>query len=152
MQLANFRIVDRGRSIEIGGITVDLHNVATLRRQSHDVEKRALELRFSGTLFVSKEDVPRDTALVHELVLTFEEVAWARIQYRPNTNDLNACLDTFSPFADVLGNADEFNDFVARHEREDWSRTYYLGFTWGVDILVEAERARADLQLVTRDE
>jgi hypothetical protein len=151
MELVNFRIVDGGRSIEIGGITVDLHNVANLRRQSHDVVERTLELSFSGVLTVPTAGVPRDTALVHELVLRFEEVVWARLQYKPDTNDPHPSLDTFSPFVGVLGSADEFNDFVGRHERDDWSRTYYLGFTLGVDILVEAERVRAELQLVTRD-
>jgi len=152
MELVNFRIVDGGRSIEIGGISVDLHSVAKLRRQSHDVVERTLELVFSGVLFVATKGAPRDTVLVHDLVLKFEEVVWARVQYRPNTKDPVPCLDTFSPFVDVLGDADEFNDLVGRHEREDWSRTYYLGFTWGVDVLVEAERVRADLQVVTRDE
>lgn len=151
MDLVNFRIVDGGRSIEIAGVTVDLHNVAKLRRQSHDVVERQLELVFSGELYVTTEGARQGTRVTHELVLKFEEVVWARVQYSPDTNDLVPCLDTFSPFVDVLGDADEFNDFVARHERQDWARTYYLGFTWGVAILVEAARVRADLQLVTHD-
>lgn len=150
MQLMNFRLVDGNRAIETAGITVDLHDVAILRRQQYDVEARTLVLAFSGALHVDDDAYEATAVRHHDLVLTFEDVAFARIQYVPEPRDLTPSLVSFSRFDTYFGDSDEITGLVQRVDRDDWSETYYLGFVPGVDILVEAARVRADLTVEVR--
>ena len=150
MDFINFRIVDCG--IEMAGTTLDLHDRLQLRRQSHDVEALRLELTFAGTTYIpTASPGVSGNAVDDEVTLIFEEVGYLRAQHSPHQKrpgDAPSLLEfvRFSECGEVLG------DFAAHDERRDLSHAYYLCFTAGLELLVEAARVRAQWRRSARAE
>jgi hypothetical protein len=142
MKLTNFRI--RDTTLEVEGTTFDLHDVLQLVRQSYDVPARRLVLNFSGSRWE-----PDGTRVDAELELTFEEIAFLRIQIEPIPEDTNACLLGFEPVQKCIGRHGApdiiivYEDLFTSEERTDWTGWYVLTFIHGPDILVKAAEARA---------
>jgi hypothetical protein len=150
MKLSNFRIHDA--TLEVDGSTFDLHDVLQLDRQSYDVRARRLVLTFSGSRWE-----PDRTRVDAELELTFEEIAFLRIQIEPIAEDTNACLLGFQPVEDCIRRHTApdivvlYEDLFASDEQTDWTGWYVLTFIHGPDILVKAAEARADFTQAIRE-
>lgn len=154
MKLTNFRVQDA--TLEVAGVVLDLHNVLLLRRQDYHVEARRLVLTFAGSSLHPVSGVRQDNWLDAELVLTFEEVSFLRMQIEPMAEDTNACLLGFEPVEQRLrsGDAPEmvvvYDELFASDERADWTGWWMLTFIHGPDILIKAAEAQATISQRSR--